>query len=140
MPNSYFDIKKIVFNKRNVEIYASEVAELDVSAKHRFIDNYILYYKSVLHHTCVNKYGKTFEACMQYTSLSHFFEHAVIQELVNHDNPISDFKFCGFTKLVNSDSPYLTYCITLNYQIDIDALFAIKAARKKFGEMLREIE
>lgn len=139
MPNPYFDIKKIVFNKRNVEIYTSEVAELDSCAKFRFIDNYILYYKSVLHHTCINKYGKTFEACMQHTSLSHFFEHAVIQELVNRDNPISDFKFCGFTKLVNSDSPYLTYCITLNYQVDIETLFAIKAARTKFDEILESI-
>lgn len=140
MPNPYFDIKKIVFNKRNVEIYTSEIAAFDASAKSQFIDNYVLYYKSVLHHTCVNKYGKTFEACMQYTSLSHFFEHAVIQELVNCDNPISDFKFCGFTKLVNSESPYLTYCITLNYRTDIETLSAIKAARTKFDEVLREIE
>lgn len=140
MPNPYFDIKKIVFNKRNVEIYTSEIEAFDMSAKFQFIDNYVMYYKSVLHHTCINKYGKTFEACMQHTSLSHFFEHAVIQELVNCDNPISDFKFCGFTKLVNSDSQYLTYCITLNYQVDIETLFAVKAARIKFDEMLREIE
>lgn len=137
MPNPYFDIKKIVFNKRSVDIYTSELAELDASAKAQFIDNYILYYRSVLHHTCVNKCGNTFEACMQHTSISHFFEHAVIQELVTRDSPSSTFKFCGCTKLVNSDSPYLNYCITLNYQVDIDALFAVKAARIKFGEILR---
>lgn len=134
MPNPYFDIKKIVFNKRSVEIYTSELSEFDTSAKSQFIENYILYYNSVLHHTCVNKYGKTFESCMQYTSISHFFEHAVIQELVNRDSPSSTFKFCGYTKLVNSDSPYLNYCITLNYQVDIDALFAIKAAIAKFDK------
>lgn len=137
MQKSYFQIDKIVFSKSVVEVYTHELAEFQGLERQQFIDNFISNYRPVLQHTCVNKYGKTFESCMQHTSIAHFFEHAVIQELVNHDRPSSDFKFYGCTKPIEKVArPYLSYCITLNYQNDIETLSAIKGAKARFDKLL----
>lgn len=150
MQKSYFQIYRIVLSKSVVEVYTHELAEFQGLERQQFIDNFISNYRPVLQHTCVNKYGKTFESCMQHTSIAHFFEHAVIQELVNHDRPSSDFKFYGYTKPIkkvarpylgscddkNVARPYLNYCITLNYRSDIETLSAIKAAKARFDKLL----
>lgn len=133
----FFELKKICFKGDRCFVYIEEFISRGGAEFQSFIDSYLSIYSKVGQHICINKHGRTFESCMHDTSLSHYFEHAVIQELVDAQDASDDFSYVGCTKFLSETAvSSKLYEVCLNFRDDVSALGAIRRAYAKFLQII----